>query len=165
MERQLVIVRSREGIPDGDFDLDHLRHIHRHLFQDVYDWAGELRTLEISKGGEPFQLRGFIETGMADVHRRLVAGRYLHGQVREEFAASAAEIIGDINFIHPFREGNGRTQLNYLKKLAMRAGHPIRLARLRSQEWIEASQASRRLQNADYSLMAMEIRRALSGPS
>lgn len=56
-ERRAVIQRIREGVPEGDFDLAHLRAIHRHLFQDVYDWAGELRTVEIAKGGHQFQLR------------------------------------------------------------------------------------------------------------
>jgi cell filamentation protein len=55
MERRLVIQRTRSGVPGGKFDLAHLRAIHRHLFQDVYDWAGEIRTVEISKGGSQFQ--------------------------------------------------------------------------------------------------------------
>ena len=56
-ERGLVRLRIQEGAPTGEFDLAHLRTIHRHLFQDVYDWAGELRTLEISKDGNQFQFR------------------------------------------------------------------------------------------------------------
>lgn len=73
LERAFVLRRMREKAPSGNFDLVHLRALHRHLFQDVFDWAGELRTVEISKGGNQFQFRRFIETGMADVHRRLVA--------------------------------------------------------------------------------------------
>lgn len=49
-ERNLVRLRHREGVPRGAFDLEHLRAIHRHLFQDLYDWAGELRTVEVAKG-------------------------------------------------------------------------------------------------------------------
>jgi cell filamentation protein len=60
MERRLVVQRSREGAPTGDFDLRHLRAIHRHLFQDVYDWAGEIRTVEIAKGGSQFRSSGQI---------------------------------------------------------------------------------------------------------
>ena len=56
-ERELVSQRAAETIPTGAFDLAHLRAIHRHLFQDVYDWAGELRTVEISKGASQFQFR------------------------------------------------------------------------------------------------------------
>jgi cell filamentation protein len=71
-ERVLVALRIRRNVPRGNFDLKHLRAIHRHLFQDIYDWAGELRTVEISKGRQQFQFRKFIETGMTDVHGRLV---------------------------------------------------------------------------------------------
>jgi cell filamentation protein len=67
LERRMVGDRIAEGAPVGSFDLSHLRAIHRHLFQDIYDWAGELRTVEISKGGSQFQFRQYIPTGMADV--------------------------------------------------------------------------------------------------
>jgi cell filamentation protein len=63
-ERQMSAQRASEGLPTGRFDLAHLRAIHRHLFQDIYDWAGELRTVEISKGSSQFQFRRFIESGM-----------------------------------------------------------------------------------------------------
>ena len=76
-ERELVAFRIRQGAPPGNFDLAHLQRIHRHFFQDVYDWAGEIRTVEITKGGNTFQFREFIPTGMADVHRRLVKANFL----------------------------------------------------------------------------------------
>ncbi len=88
-ERKLVSQRTSQGVPRGDFDLDHLKAIHRHLFQDIYDWAGEVRTVEIAKGGSQFQFRQYIGTGMADVHRRSVGGKYLRGLGREAFAAAA----------------------------------------------------------------------------
>ena len=76
VERRLVAQRIAEGAPRGGFDLAHLRAIHRHLFQDIYAWAGELRTVEIAKGGHQFQFRQFIETGMADGACRMTsAGR------------------------------------------------------------------------------------------
>ena len=159
-ERALVVLRSRGGIPRGSFDLAHLRAIHRHLFQDIYDWAGELRTVEISKGHQQFQFRKFIETGRADIHGRLVRSRFLKGLPARTFAEQTAVIIGDINYIHPFREGNGRTQMQYLKQLAGEAGHGLDLARIKGPLWIEASVASHA---ADYQPMATVIRGAL-GP-
>jgi cell filamentation protein, protein adenylyltransferase len=158
-ERSLVVQRSRGLVPRGAFDLAHLRAIHRHLFQDVYDWAGELRTVEISKGRQQFQFRKFIGTGMADVHGRLVRARFLQGLAAAEFAEQVAVIIGDINYIHPFREGNGRTQLQYLKQFAVQAGHPIDLARIDGPKWIAASMASHA---ADYGGMAAVVAGALS---
>ncbi|HXT05750.1 MAG TPA: hypothetical protein VN715_02295 [Roseiarcus sp.] len=59
-ERRMVVQRLDEGVPSGAFDLDHLRAIHRHLFQDVYDWAGEIRTTELAKGGHQFMFRRYI---------------------------------------------------------------------------------------------------------
>ena len=126
-ERRMVAARAAEGVPAGDFDLAHLRAIHRHLFQDVYDWAGELRIVEISKGWQQFIFRQYIQNGMADVHRRIVKANFFKGSSLEGFAHEAGQIMGDINYVHPFREGNGRTQLFYLKQLSLVAGHPLDL--------------------------------------
>jgi cell filamentation protein len=109
IERLYAADRTTQRIPRGSFDLIHLRAIHRHLFQDIYDWAGELRTVEISKGSQQFQFRQYIHTGMADVHRRLERSRFLPALPAADFAEQAGVIMGDINYIHPFREGNGRT--------------------------------------------------------
>jgi cell filamentation protein len=145
-------------VPGGQFDLAHLRAIHRHLFQDVYDWAGEIRTVEIFKGGNQFQFRQYIATGMADVHRRLTRSGFLKGLPANEFAREAGAIMGDVNYVHPFREGNGRTQAQYLKQLAVQAGHPLDLLRIDGSRWMEASKASH---TADYGLMAEVILRAI----
>jgi cell filamentation protein len=160
IERLLVAARIAEGIPSGNFDLDHLCAIHWHLFQDIYDWAGELRTVEISKGRHQFQFRRFIVTGMEDVHRRLRQADFLRGLPPDAFAAEAGRIIGDVNYVHPFREGNGRAQLFYLEQLAEQAGHPLDLARLDAARWIAASRAAHL---ADYALMAEAIARAMPG--
>jgi cell filamentation protein len=158
VERELVTQRIAEGVPAGRFDLVHLRAIHRHLFQDVYVWAGELRTVEIAKGGSQFQFRQFIETGFADVHRRLVQANFLRGLGREAFAEAAGPIMGDVNYVHPFREGNGRAQLQYLEQLADQAGHPLDLARIDARRWLEASRASH---SGDYAAMTLEISRVI----
>ncbi len=160
MERRLVIQRAAEGLAPGDFDLAHLRAIHQHLFQDIFEWAGELRTVEIAKGGHQFLFRRFIETGVRDIHQRLERTDFLRGLNRPGFAAAAGRIIGDLNYIHPFREGNGRTQMFYLEQLAAQAAHPIDLARIEPRRWVEASQASH---GGDYEPMAAEIGHACAG--
>ncbi len=93
-ERELVAQRLLEPVPAGDFDLAHLKAIHRHLFQDVYAWAGEVRTVEIAKDGSRFQPRRFIETGMADIHRRIVAAGYFAGLGPDGFAEGAGPVHG-----------------------------------------------------------------------
>ena len=159
IERRTVSQRAAEPIPTGAFNLAHLRAIHHHLFQDVYDWAGELRTVEISKGSSQFQFRRYIETGMADVHRRIVGWRKLRDLDAETFAARAGEIIGDLNYVHPFREGNGRTQALYLGQLAEQAGHPLKLRLIVKSEWLAASIAAHR---SDYRPFARCISAALA---
>lgn len=161
-ERLLVVQRTLEGPPIGHFDLAHLQAVHRHLFQDVYEWAGKLRTVEINKGGTQFQASPYLETGMADIHRRLVASGFLKGRTPDDFAREAATIIADVNFVHPFREGNGRAQLEYLRQLAQRAGHDLNPDKLHPAEWQNASRLSA---DGDYSAMADAILNQSMRPS
>ena len=102
-ERLLTTQRAAAGCPLGDFDLNHLRAIHRHLFSRLYDWAGEIRTVEIAKGETQFMFRQYIATGMANVHRRIVAADYFKGSNIYAFAFEAGRVIGDVNYVHPFR--------------------------------------------------------------
>jgi cell filamentation protein len=159
MERQLVTQRLAEHVPLGSFDLAHLCAIHRHLFQDIYEWAGEVRTVEISKGGHQFQFRRYISTGMADIHSRILKANGFRGLDADGFCAGAAHVLGDLNYVHPFREGNGRTQILYLKQLAQQAGHPIVVTRLAPDFWL---QASRHAHLGDYSAMSRAIRSTIS---
>lgn len=158
-ERLHVRNRTMQGAPRGDFDLAHLKAIHAHLFQDVYDWAGQTRTVELSKGGHLFQPVRYIDAGMVDVHGRIVAARYLRGFDHDAFAEQAGRIIGDINYVHPFREGNGRAQLQYLKLLADGAGHNLDLTKLDAERWMHAS---RQAHVGNYGPMSLSIREALS---
>lgn len=106
-ERLFVVVRARGGVPTGDFDLRHLRAIHHYLFQDVYEWAGEIRTVNISKGSSAFQAFVFIETGIAHVHSSVRRAKYLRNLSPAAFAMEAAPVLSDLNYCHPFRVGNG----------------------------------------------------------
>lgn len=156
-ERRVVTARLEQGVPTGRFDLAHLKAIHRHLFQDLYPWAGEVRTVQISKGNCAFMPTRFVETGMEDVHARLQGRGFLRGMNRSEFLGDLANIIGDVNHVHPFREGNGRTQMQYLKQLCEQADHRIDVRRIDPKRWIDASIAANR---ADYSVMERTLGRA-----
>ncbi len=158
IEREWVVQRIAEGCPTGKFDLAHLQAIHRHLFQDVYSWAGEIRTVELAKNGDQFIPRSRIVMGMADVHNRLAKDKFLTGLKPPAFAEKAAEIIGDVNHVHPFREGNGRTQLHYLQQLARHAGHDVDITQFKD-GWIAASRASHQ---GNYGPMAQEIGNAMT---
>ena len=153
-EREIVAQRAAQGVPAGGFDLNHLRAIHRHLFQDVYAWAGEIRTVEIATGRQQFQFLRYIETGMADVYRRLSDANFLKGLDKQSFANGAGQIIGDVNYVHPFREGNGRTQVIYLKQLAAQAGYDLEIRKIDARHWIAASIAAHQ---DDYEPISLEI--------
>ena len=148
VEREFVTERMCEPLPQGHFDLAHLRAIHHHLFQDLYEWAGDIRTVEISKNGSQFQACRLIVEEMSDINRRLAKHDYLKGLDGATFALKAGEILGDVNFVHPFREGNGRSQILYLKQLAEQAGHPINLTLIEKEAWMTGSQESH---HRDYS--------------
>jgi len=94
----------------GQFDLDHLKAIHRYLFQDIYDWAGELRQVDISRGSSYFAHFGYIFSNATSLFTRLAQEQTLLGLPPDQFARRAAYYLGEINVLHPFREGNGRTQ-------------------------------------------------------
>lgn len=158
-ERRLVEQRMRMGCPAGNLDLAHLQAIHHHLFQDVYEWAGELRTVDMFKN-EPgeYMPHDRIQMGMHDVHRRVVETNVVSAADPWEFSAKAAEIIGDTNHTHPFREGNTRTQLQFLQQLGERAGHEIDLSRIDEAGWSEAKILSGR---GSYGYMNDQIRAAI----
>ena len=107
---RLVQLMDRPVRPTGD--LDELRAIHRHLFQDIYDWAGQLRTVDIRKsveGAQFFLPVSMIERAAVFAERELRADNMLCGMSRDHFIERLAYHYDSFNYIHPFREGNGRT--------------------------------------------------------
>lgn len=107
----------------GNFDLAHLQAIHRHLFKDVYDWAGKLRTVDISKGNSRFANCQMIETYLGGQLANIAREKFLIGSSPEMFVKRLAYYMGEINAVHPFREGNGRVQRAFCSQLAEKAGY------------------------------------------
>jgi len=125
--------------PTGQFDVAHLRSIHRHLFQDVYECSGRTREervalLDGTIATEPSPRKidgGAFMAGPINPERLdRIAGslrdaNYLRGQSRKEFARHAAGVMIDLSGVHPFREGNGRAQRAFMRALAIEAGHEL----------------------------------------
>lgn len=141
-EAMITAQRADEPLPTGGFDEDHYRAIHRHLFQDVYDWAGEIRTVRIGREGSWFCYPEYIETEMRRVFGELADENLLRDFTAEDFARKAAHFLSELNAIHPFREGNGRTQNSFLFMLADHAGHPMGRDRLEPDRILRAMIAS-----------------------
>jgi cell filamentation protein len=134
--------RADEPLPTGRFGVAHYRAIHRHLFQDVYEWAGQFRTVALSKEGSVFCYPGYIAREMDKLFGRLKEAKFLRGLSNEQFLADAAHFLADLNAIHPFREGNGRTQTTLLVLLATKAGKTVDLRFLRPRRFLAAMIAS-----------------------
>jgi cell filamentation protein len=109
----------------GSFDLVHLQAIHRYLFGDLYEWAGQLRTMDIGKGGNRFAHYAHIESAAAAIFTQLAREKHLKGLGPADFTARAAYYPAELNALHPFREGNGRTQREFLSHLAHASGYYI----------------------------------------
>jgi cell filamentation protein len=139
-ERRLTQARGAEaarltfpGTADG------YRSLHRHLFQDLYDWAGQDRTVNIAKGGSSFAAVPYLARELDKLFVDARAKEGFRGLPRDEFFDRLGNHINEINAIHPFREGNGRTMRHHAAQLARDAGHPIRIASIDKTAWMEAS--------------------------
>src|ERR1035437_2023724 len=115
----------------GEFDIAHLKAIHKHIFQDVFTWAGELRTTLLGKAeylGHPpawFTPPYLLEHEAERIFASLYRADLLRGLARVEFARQSAQLLAEVNRLHPFREGNGRTQRLFVDVLARQAGHEL----------------------------------------
>jgi cell filamentation protein len=141
-ENGLVNVRAIAGLPNGRFSLTHYRACHRWLFGDVYDWAGQYRRVRLAKGESVFCFPEHIDSQMRASFGALRAGQYLGQTRRKAFVKRAAWFWSEINAIHPFREGNGRTQTLFLANMALAGGWYLDLTRLAPEPTLLAMVAS-----------------------
>ncbi len=152
--------RADEPLPRGRLSASHYSAIHHHLFQDVYPWAGRLRTVRLSKDGSAFCYPEHIAREMRGLFGQLRRDAFLRDLPRDGFARKAARFLGTLNAIHAFREGNGRTQTTFLALLAARAGHPLALGQLVPERFLAAMIASF---GGNEAPLTAEIRRLISG--
>ncbi len=141
-ESEMTSDRATEPLPAGRLSYSHYRAVHRHLFRDVYLWAGKIRTVRIAKGGNAFCYPENIDREMRRIFAELARQNKLRGLAAGKFAQKAAHFLAELNAVHPFREGNSRTQLSFLTLLAERAGHPLDLDRLDPKSMLDAIIAS-----------------------
>ena len=108
-------------------DSSALLKIHHHLFQDVYEWAGEKRRVEISKDGKQFFLTNLFDTALVFIDNLILEYKALDKIDKNAIASKLAEILDNINYLHPFREGNGRAQREFIRTLALEKGFSLNL--------------------------------------
>jgi len=163
-ERDLVELRDvqlKMNPLSGTYDLSHLREFHRSLFQDVYEWAGELRTVDIVKDSAYFCKSELIESQAVGIFAAMNAEGPLSKDV-EEAANWLGFHLGEINALHPFREGNGRAQRALIWQYARDGGWNIDWTQVDPDEnsaasWEAMAGSSTRLSNLILSVISPVI--------
>ena len=122
----------------GRFGYAHLKRIHRYIFQDIYEWAGKERTVDIAKSNMFCNVR-FLSEQADEIFGKIQKENFLRGLDRKEFIDRTAFFFGEINALHPFREGNGRTQREYFRELALCSGYRIDFSKVTEEEMISVS--------------------------
>ena len=115
--------------------------IHQQLFQDVFDWAGELRDVDISKGEIQFCHFEYIENEGNDLMQEMEDEHYLVGLSRTEFVLRLSHYYCEINVLHPFFVGSGRAQRVFFEQLAIHAGYILDWKDVSPEGWATANQA------------------------
>jgi cell filamentation protein len=148
----------------GNFDQPHLQAIHKRIFEKVYPWAGELRRVNIARQGSyPFSLVQFLQRNLDGTFSQLASEGHLKGLGARSFIDRAGFYLGELNTLHPFREGNGRTQREFIRELAMEAGYKLNWGLVTQKQMYEASSLSHNLGRT--SALADTIQTALGRPA
>ena len=142
-EREIThaaLILLDESPVSPSYDLPHLQEIHKRIFGDIYEWAGQIRTVAIAKGAM-FCLPQYIDSAAAVIFGELHDEDCLRGLRRDAFVGRLAHYLGEVNALHPFREGNGRTQRAFIGQLARDAGFTLAWQHLDPARNVEASAA------------------------
>lgn len=137
----LRILELKQNPPTGEMNFKFLKKLHSQIFGDIYDWAGKVRNVNITKGNMFCDCR-FIEQMADAIFKELENENYLQLYDVGKAADRLAYYLSEINALHPFREGNGRTQRLFIEILAERAGFDVDFSEVSAEEMIEASAES-----------------------
>lgn len=143
-ERKLTGLRILELMRnpvEGGFDLQHLCDIHHYIFQDLYAWAGRLRDVDIAKGNL-FCKAEYLDTECSRIFSALSRERHLGVGTTQKAVKTLAYYFSEINALHPFREGNGRTQREFIRQLSLSEGYIIEFYKITEEEMLDASRES-----------------------
>lgn len=123
----------------GNFDFEHYKAIHKYLFDEIYEWAGKIRTVDMSKKGTNFAKANEIEKLANACFARLKSKNYFKGQEFDEFINNIVDFYCVTNMLHPFREGNGRTQRIFISQLIRYAGYDIDFSSINTDDLMSAT--------------------------
>ncbi|MCH5211441.1 MAG: Fic family protein [Oscillospiraceae bacterium] len=146
VERKITALKTlelEEKPFNGNLDYKYLLSIHHYLFCDLYEWAGKIRVGEFMfKGDSMFFRACYIEQGFDSFYNKLLNENFLKVLDKNKFCERLAYYMGELNALHPFREGNGRTSRLYFKQLAKQAGYQIKFSNVSKDELLNADIAA-----------------------
>ncbi|MDC7951386.1 Fic family protein [Methanomassiliicoccaceae archaeon COG_1] len=143
IERDVSFIKTTELMKNSScvsFTTEHLCSIHAFLFGNLYDWAGQIRTVDISKGAS-FCKHEYVLSNLDNVFRQMSKEDF-RSMGKDRLARTLAHYLGEINAIHPFREGNGRTQRAFVNQVALMNGYYLDFSLITDDEMLEASHHS-----------------------
>lgn len=123
----------------GEFDKKHYTNIHKYLFEDLYEFAGKFREENIGKGDFRFASFEYIEPELDRLLKQLKSEDYLKNLNKKELAKKLAYYLSELNVLHAFREGNGRTNREFIRQLALKNGYILDLKKVTPEKILNAS--------------------------
>ncbi len=133
-----LLALRKKGII-GNFDTQHLIDIHTYLFEDIYPFAGKFRNENIAKGVFRFAEFEYIEPELERLLNELKSENYLEGLSKKDLTQRLAYYLSELNVLHPFREGNGRTIREFIRELALKNGYVLNLSNVSPSDFLKAS--------------------------
>ena len=140
-ERKIVLAKLyelRQNNQIGNFDIEHFVGIHKFLFEDIYPFAGLFRTENIAKGNFSFAEWEYIEDELMKLLNQLKEENYLQNLDKDMFIKRLSYYMAELNVLHPFREGNGRTIREFIRQLAYKNGYVLNLKNINPKEMLQA---------------------------
>lgn len=137
-----IAIIEQNKLQPANLDYAFYLSLHKQIFGAIYDWAGQLRTVEVSKGNTSFARVQYLQTNLQELFEELRQDNYLNGLAHDELINGLAYYYGELNVLHPFREGNGRTNRTFLSVLAASHGYHIAWDQMDPAENVAASIAS-----------------------
>ena len=134
----LLAVQDLE-FSEPPYDLSYLQLLHKKIFGLVYDWAGDIREVDISKADTRFCTIHRIEPEAKKIFFSIQKQNYFKELPEPEFINAISELYTDLNLIHPFREGNGRVQRLFFEHLVLHNNYIIDWNVVSKEDWIEAN--------------------------
>lgn len=135
---RLFELQAKELNQNIVFDKGYFLKIHKYLFQDIYPWAGTVREVDLYKGNSAFAPARFLDAGLDEFFNNLAKDNFLKGFTIQEVAELSSYYMLELNFLHPFREGNGRTKRYFMTKLTQQAGYDLGLEKINADQLVMA---------------------------